>query len=142
MSRAQLRREDISDDMPLRLDVAAELAFPDGSITLSSLRNEARKGRLAVWRVANKDMTTLAEIRRMMERCRVNESLPASGSDQPRKDGRPSGSSKTEASRSAQGAEAALRKRVEEQKQRYRTTSPGSTTPSQKAAPVIHPKFR
>ena len=65
MTRALPDIKDIEDDVPLRLDVAARLAFPDGSITLSSLRNEARKGRLTVWRIANKDMTTLAEIRRI-----------------------------------------------------------------------------
>ena len=46
-------------DTPLRLDVAAKLAFPDGSVTAGSLRREARAGRLVIERIAGKDFTTL-----------------------------------------------------------------------------------
>ena len=60
-------REDIGDDQPLRLAVAAALAFPDGSITASGLRREAGRGRLVVERIAGKDYTTLANIERMRE---------------------------------------------------------------------------
>jgi len=41
-------REDIGDDQPLRLAVAAALAFPDGSMTTSGLRREGARGRLAI----------------------------------------------------------------------------------------------
>ena len=58
-------------DAPLRLSVAAKLAFPDGSMTASGLRREAARGRLRIERIANKDFVTLAEIKRMRELCRV-----------------------------------------------------------------------
>ena len=50
---------------PVRLETAATLAFPDGSITAKALRREARNGRLAITRVAGKDFTTLAAIEDM-----------------------------------------------------------------------------
>lgn len=58
-------------DAPLRLSLAAKLAFPDGSMTASGLRREAARGRLRIERIANKDFVTLAEIKRMRELCRV-----------------------------------------------------------------------
>jgi hypothetical protein len=61
----------IGPDTPLRLDVAARLAFPDGSMTGRGLRREANRGRLAIERVAGKDFTTLEAIREMRTRCRV-----------------------------------------------------------------------
>jgi hypothetical protein len=45
-------REDIGHDQPLRLAVAAALAFPDGSMTASGLRREAARGHLAIERIA------------------------------------------------------------------------------------------
>src|SRR6516165_9350072 len=65
-------REDISDDQPLRLAVAAALAFPDGSMSASGLRREAARGRLAIERIAGKDYCTLAAISEMRAKCRVN----------------------------------------------------------------------
>ena len=56
-------REDIGDDQPLRLAVAAALAYPDGSMTASGLRREAARGRLVIERTAGKDYTTRAAIR-------------------------------------------------------------------------------
>ena len=61
----------VKPDAPLRLDVAAALAYPDGSMTVSGLRREAAKGRLAIERVAGKDYTTLAAIEDMRVLCRV-----------------------------------------------------------------------
>jgi hypothetical protein len=61
----------ISDDAPLRLRKAAELAFPGGGMTASGLRREAIRGRLIVERIAGKDYTTLAAIAKMRELCRV-----------------------------------------------------------------------
>src|SRR6516165_10589662 len=66
-----LSRSDITTDTPLRLKVAAALAYPDGSMSASGLRREARKGHLVVERTAGKDYTTLANIERMRELCRV-----------------------------------------------------------------------
>ena len=61
----------IDPSAPLRLDFAAKIAFPDGSMTASGLRRESARGRLALERIANKDYTTLEAIRTMRELCRV-----------------------------------------------------------------------
>jgi hypothetical protein len=123
--RAQLiSREDITDDTPLRLDVAAKLAFPDGSIGLSSLRREAARGTLQVWRVAGKHMTSLAAIRKMLDQCLVTPSPPDSGSGQPLTIEKPSGSSSTAAVRSARDA---AKMRAEKLKLSSPPTSPPST---------------
>jgi hypothetical protein len=61
---------DITPTTPLRLAVAAALAYPDGSMTASGLRREAKRGRLVIERTAGKDYTTLAAIERMRELCR------------------------------------------------------------------------
>jgi hypothetical protein len=67
----------VPSDAPLRLSVAAKLAFPDGSMTASGLRREATRGRLQVERIAGKDYTTLEAIKRMRELCRVQAKEPA-----------------------------------------------------------------
>src|SRR6185437_5642929 len=61
----------VGPNTPLRLGVAASLAFPDGSMSASGLRREAARGRLVIERIAGKDFTTLANIERMRELCRV-----------------------------------------------------------------------
>jgi hypothetical protein len=73
-------RDQIANDTPLRLNIAAALAYPDGSMTASGLRREATKGRLAIERVAGKDYTTLAAIEDMRALCRVARKAPVSGS--------------------------------------------------------------
>jgi len=66
------RRSDaITSSTPLRLTVAARLAFPDGSVSVRTLRLEASRGRLVIERIGNKDFTTLAAIEAMRELCRV-----------------------------------------------------------------------
>src|SRR5438477_8232471 len=72
--------DQIKPDTPLRLGVAAALAFPDGSMTASGLRREAARGRLLIERIAGKDYTTLASIERMRELCRVEAKVSDSGS--------------------------------------------------------------
>ena len=74
-------REQINSDTPLRLTVAAAVAFPDGSMTASGLRRESARGRLVVERIAGKDYTTLANIERMRELCRVEPKVPDCTSD-------------------------------------------------------------
>ena len=59
----------ITDDTPLRLARAAAIAFPDGSMSAGGLRVEADRGRLVIYRIAGKDYTTLANIRRMIDQC-------------------------------------------------------------------------
>jgi hypothetical protein len=64
------------ENAPVRLtDVAAEIGMP-----AEALRQEGKAGRLVIWRVRRKDYTSLAEIRRMFERCRVTPEVPACGS--------------------------------------------------------------
>ena len=58
-------RSEVGDNTPLRLAVAAILAYPDGSMTASGLRREAARGRLVIERTAGKDYTTLAAIEEM-----------------------------------------------------------------------------
>jgi hypothetical protein len=81
---------------PLRLSLAAEIAFPGGGMTASGLRREAAKGRLAIERIAGKDFTTLAAIEDMRTKCvqHPSPSQPASGSNPPSATAKPSGSSK------------------------------------------------
>lgn len=56
---------------PLRLQDAIATAFPLGGMTVSGLRREAARGRLAIERIAGKDFTTLQAIDEMRELCRV-----------------------------------------------------------------------
>lgn len=70
----------VNDSTPMRLADAARVAFPDGSMTAAGLRTEARRGRLAIMRVAGKDYTTLADLRDMMQQCRVTPKARYSGS--------------------------------------------------------------
>jgi hypothetical protein len=76
-------RDEIRSDTPIRLSVAAAIAFPDGSMTASGLRREHLRGRLNVERIAGKDYTTLADIDRMRELCRVQRKAPDYGSALP-----------------------------------------------------------
>jgi hypothetical protein len=117
---------DVGDATPLRLDVAARLAFPDGSITGKSLRREAERGRLEIERIAGKDFTTLAAIQRMRDQCRVLPNRPASisASDM---GASPSLSSSTGDARSAL---VAARSALSKLKSCSRPTSPKSTSPS------------
>src|SRR5947209_3370217 len=71
----------LCDDDPLRLDIAAALAFPDGSMSVASLRRERDRGRLTVERIGGKDYTTLRFIREMREKCRLAPSPRDCGSD-------------------------------------------------------------
>jgi hypothetical protein len=71
----------IDPDTPLRLRVAAAIAFPDGSMTASGLRREGVRGRLVIERIAGKDYTTLGSIERMRAACRVEARAFDYGSD-------------------------------------------------------------
>ncbi|HDA7318479.1 TPA: hypothetical protein O5T91_002291 [Staphylococcus aureus] len=55
-------------DDPITLQEACEIAFR-GNITVSSLRVEARRGNLEVFRVGRRDFTTLNAIRDMRKKC-------------------------------------------------------------------------
>jgi hypothetical protein len=70
MSRMPVLPQEIGPDTPLRLDVAARIAFPGGAMTASGLRREAARGRLTIERIAGKHFTTLRHIEEMRQRCR------------------------------------------------------------------------
>jgi hypothetical protein len=74
--------ESVTPSDPLRLEIAAQLAFPDGSMTTSGLRNEINKGRLVAENIAGKMYTTLANIEDMRAACVVQRD-PSSTSAKP-----------------------------------------------------------
>jgi hypothetical protein len=100
---SNIDRSAIGPDTPLRLDVAARIAYPDGSMKASGLRSEIRKGRLEYERTAGKQYVTLAGIERMRELCRDAPKDPASTSANAA-GASPSGSYSTEKMKSAQAA--------------------------------------
>jgi hypothetical protein len=104
--------ERISADAPLRLALAAKIAFPDGSMTASGLRREVAKGRLTIDRVASKDYTCLREIEKMRTQCRIQPRAPDCGSGQPEGKKKPSGSSETGSDKSALAAALMTAKRL------------------------------
>lgn len=87
---------EIQRDSPLRLSVAAQLGFPDGSMTANGLRREIEKGNLAHERVAGKIYTTLGDIVDMRMKCRENQKEPDSTGVNPARVVRVNGSSSTE----------------------------------------------
>ena len=118
-------------DEPLRLDVAAAKAFPDGSMSKNGLRREARRGRLVIQRIAGKDYTTLRAIGEMRELCRVEVkdrdsglSPPAGTSEATSRIIRP-GSSETEATNTSL---ALMKAKLSKHKKRSPSTSSESTT--------------
>jgi hypothetical protein len=139
-----LRVDAIRPDTPLRLDVAAALAYPDGSMTASELRREAKRGRLVIERTAGKDYTTLEHIHRMREQCRLEPKAPAcifdAHAETMKADTHRSGSSSTE---KISTARAALHTILQEPNAPSPNISPAST-PEQfdRAAAVIPIKSR
>jgi hypothetical protein len=79
----RISQDKITADTPLRLAAAAAIAYPDGSMTASGLRREAKRGRLVIERTAGKDYTTLGAIERMRELCRVEPTARVSGLKKP-----------------------------------------------------------
>ena len=55
--------------LPLR--IAADIAFRDKSVKVSSLRKERDRGRLVTYMVAGKEFTTLKNIEEMIKKCVV-----------------------------------------------------------------------
>lgn len=93
----------MTPDDPVPLSEAVRLFFPHGGATVSSLRTEARKGRLALERIAGKDFVTLRAIQDMRAKCRTVASQPASISGKEGAGPTP-GSSSTERMKQAQAA--------------------------------------
>jgi hypothetical protein len=117
---------------PLRLDIAARMYFPDGSISGRSLEREAAKGNLQVMHIAGKNFTTLDDLAKMCQRCRTPSNLQDSTYEKPEATEALSGSLSTAASSIAQ----VRAKRISQGlKQRSLTTS--RTKPGQPSAKVI-----
>lgn len=66
-----MTKSDYDKDAPLRLETAAKIAFPDGTMGAKGLRKERDRGRLATEIIANKEYTTLEAIEEMRRLCRV-----------------------------------------------------------------------
>ena len=60
-------------DRPMSLKHAAELF----GIGVATLRAERNRGRLHIFRIGRQDMTTIADMREMVERCRDAAKVPA-----------------------------------------------------------------
>src|SRR5271166_407365 len=71
----------VDPSAPLRLEIAAVIAFPDGSMTASGLRREGARGRLTIERIAGKDYVTLRSIEAMRTKCRDQVREPDCGSN-------------------------------------------------------------
>jgi hypothetical protein len=129
----------IALNTPLRLEIAAALAYPDGSMTASGLRREAKRGRLVIERTAGKDYTTLHNIEQMRELCRVESRARVSGCAEPNTIAQggsrtpPSGSLKTVTTGKARDAALMI---VEGLRQHSPLTSPTSTSPKRKPGSV------
>jgi len=118
----------ITPTTPLRLALAAEIAFPGGGVTVATLRREGAKGRLAIERIGNRDFTTLAAIDSMRSLCRVTPEAPTYGSGLPvnarQVSTLPYGSSETPDTSAALASALA---HVERLKRRSPNTSPANT---------------
>src|SRR5215472_11784957 len=71
----------VDPNTPLRLADAVAAAFPHGGMTVSGLRREARRGRLAIEVIANKQFVTLKAIERMRGLCRDDANRQDYGSN-------------------------------------------------------------
>jgi hypothetical protein len=70
----------VTPQTPLRLEIAARLAFPDNSMSAAALRRMISAGKLNAERIAGRYYTTLADIEDMREKCRVKAKDHASPS--------------------------------------------------------------
>ena len=126
----------IGPDTPLRLEIAARLAFPDGSMGASGLRRERDRGHLVVEKIAGKEFTTLRNIEEMRKQCRAKLRVPDCGLN-------PKSEAKTESSSIAphgsfatarvKSARAALEMTAKRLNERLPNTSPQSTGPTEPA---------
>jgi hypothetical protein len=105
-------------------------------MTASGLRRERDRGRLIVERIAGKDFTTLANIEKMRELCRVNNNHPGctsalrEGASMASSEQGPSGLSSMVASTSPQDA---LRAKIERRSKLSQPTSQQNTSPPEKS---------
>jgi hypothetical protein len=137
--------DQISRDTPLRLNIAAALAYPDGSMTPSGLRREAARGRLVIERTAGKDYTTLGAIEHMRELCRLEAKERGCGSEEhavTEKRENHTTQCGSSAMENIQRAQAAARMIVKQLKEHSPSISTESTSPKRAKARVIPLKSR
>jgi hypothetical protein len=123
----------ITPTTPLRLEVAAQLGFPGGSMTASSLRRLVVAQKLEHEKIAGKYFVTLSAIEEMRTACRVPAKGLASSCRKPEADYRP-GSSETDSGPLALDAMNAI---AEGPKENLQPTSSKSTTRKKPSATVI-----
>jgi hypothetical protein len=116
----------MSDDEPMRLQDIVRVAFPHGGMTVSGLRKEAGRGRLVIERIAGRDYTTMADIRRMRELCRVQPKVLDFTSALREVEKENTTSSSTLPTDDTKRAQDAAEQIFEGLKQRYSGTSPAS----------------
>ncbi|MER9017031.1 excisionase [Mesorhizobium sp. M0898] len=125
--------DQFDETTPLRVAIAARIAFPDGSMCAAGLRKERDAGRLETELIAGKEYVTLLAITRMRELCRGRRKGHASsgaakaGKKTERSETKLDGLSAIEQRSSAL---AAAKKAIQDLKlkRRSRSTSPASTT--------------
>jgi hypothetical protein len=89
----------IDDDAPITLEAACKL-WPEAKLTVSTLRAEAARNRLDIFRIGRRDYTTAQAMREMVRKCQEEGRLRASTST--RREG--NGSSRTAGPESALAA--------------------------------------
>jgi hypothetical protein len=119
-----------SQRTPIPLKRAVAIFFPEGGVSVSTLRAEARKGRLVLERIGGKDFVTGEAIEKMRELCRVQPKVPAFTSDGQR-GVRLIGSSETD--RASAGL-AAVMKTARELKRHSKSISHKNTDPTMATA--------
>jgi len=67
----------VDPNHPIMLEAAARIAFPDGSMTVSGLRNEIRKGNLQASKLAGRIYVTISDIQQMRVRCKIGAGVEA-----------------------------------------------------------------
>ena len=140
MNPHPLPLSNITPDTPLRLKVAAAIAYPDGSMTASGLRKEAGRGRLVIERTAGKDYTTLAAIEEMRRLCQLHPKDHACGSARSGETdaaASPTPASTSSETESIKRAQAAAEMIVTALKGASKPTSTGSTLRRRERARVI-----
>ena len=109
-------RSEITADTPLSLDVAARIAFPDGSMSGLALRNAATRGDLGHAKLGGRVYTTMADIERMVAACWVKA--------EPRRSGRRGSPAETAKDEEAGAALAGALRACEDLKQRFSKKKP------------------
>ncbi|MGO4337793.1 GIY-YIG nuclease family protein [Labrys sp. KB_33_2] len=65
----------INDDTPLQLHIAAQLAYPDGTMSVSGLRKGIANRTLTAWKMAGRLYTSLGAIKAMSEAAALQQRL-------------------------------------------------------------------